>query len=132
MTGKENKFYVVAKNEAGASDASNEVATATTLQGTVKLNKKKVTGLKATDKAYNKDALTWNASEGATEYDVYQKAHDSEKFELVATVSEAKYTATVTMTGKENKFYVVAKNEAGEADASEVVAMATTLHGTVK
>ena len=67
-------------------------------------------------------ALTWDASEGATSYDVYQKAHDSEKFELVATVSEAKYTATVPMTGKENKFYVVAKIEARASDASKVVA----------
>ena len=35
------------------------------------------------------------------------------------------------MTGKEYAFYVVAKNEAGAAEASETVTKATTLHGKV-
>ena len=35
------------------------------------------------------------------------------------------------MTGKEYSFYVVAKNEAGEAEASEIATAKTTLHGKV-
>ena len=35
------------------------------------------------------------------------------------------------MTGKEYSFYVVAKYEAGVADASEIATAKTTLHGTV-
>ena len=91
-----------------------------------------VTDLEAEDTNYKTITLTWAESEGATEYDVYRKSYkEGAEFELEATVTEPAYEAVGVMTGKEYTFYVVAKNEAGEADASDVVAMATTLKGTV-
>ena len=91
-----------------------------------------VTDLEAEDTNYKTITLTWAASEGATEYDVYRKSYKEDAtFEYEATVSEPIYKSTGVMTGKEYSFYVVAKNEAGEAEASEEVVMATTLKGTV-
>ena len=92
----------------------------------------KVENLVATDTNYKTITLTWDASEKATSYDVYRKSYKEDAvFEFEATVEEPTYEATGVMTGKEYSFYVVAKNDAGEAEASEEVAMATTLKGTV-
>ena len=92
----------------------------------------KVENVKAEDTNYKTITLTWDASEGATSYEVYRKAYDSEEFKLYKTVEDTTVAVTGVMTGKEYTFYVVAKNEAGVADASESVAQATTLHGKVK
>ena len=93
MTGKENKFYVVAKNEAGASDASKEVAKATTLHGTVKLNMKKVSTAKF--------ELSWNKIAGATRYIIYSK-RGSDEWKKVLTL------------GKDKLSYVTAELPNGE------------------
>ena len=91
----------------------------------------KVENVKAADTDYKTITLTWDASEGATAYEVYRKAYDSEEFKLYKTVEDTTVAVTGVMTGKEYAFYVVAKNEVGAADASESVAQATTLHGKV-
>ena len=92
----------------------------------------KVENVKAKDTNYKTITLTWDASEGATAYDVYRKAYDSEEFKLYKTVTDTTLAVSGVMTGKEYAFYVVAKNEVGAAQASETVAQATTLHGKVK
>ena len=93
----------------------------------------KVVNVVAQDTNYKTITLTWDASEGATAYDVYRKSYKEDAtFELEATVNEPTYASTGVMTGKEYTFYVVAKNEAGEAEASDVVAMKTTLQGKVR
>ena len=91
----------------------------------------KVENVKAEDTDYKTITLTWDASEGATAYEVYRKAYDSEEFKLYKTVEDTTVAVTGVMTGKEYAFYVVAKNEVGAADASDSVAQATTLHGKV-
>ena len=93
----------------------------------------KVENLVAEDTNYKTVTLTWDAAEGATAYDVYRKSYkEGATFEYEATVEVTTYESVGVMTGKEYAFYVVAKNEVGEAEASDVVAMATTLKGTVK
>ena len=93
----------------------------------------KVTNLVAEDTNYKTITLTWDASKDATAYDVYRKSYkEGATFELEATVSEPTYASTGVMTGKEYIFYVVAKNETGEAQASDEVVMATTLQGKVR
>ena len=91
----------------------------------------KVENVKAADTDYKTITLTWDASEGATAYEVYRKAYDSEEFKLYKTVEDTTVAVSGVMTGKEYAFYVVAKNEAGVAQASETVTQATTLHGKV-
>ena len=92
----------------------------------------KVENLVAEDTNYKTVTLTWDAVEGATAYDVYRKSYkEGATFELETTVEEPTYESVGVMTGKEYAFYVVAKNDAGAAEASEEVAMATTLKGTV-
>ena len=83
------------------------------------------------DTNYKTITLTWDASEKASAYDVYRKSYDSEEFKLYKTVEDTTVAVTGVMTGKEYAFYVVAKNEAGEAQASESVTQATTLQGKV-
>ena len=85
MTGKEYAFYVVAKNEVGAAQASETVAQATTLHGKVKLTIEKVST--ATFK------LSWNKIDGATRYIVYRKRND-DKMKKVLTLGskELEYT----------------------------------------
>ena len=91
----------------------------------------KVENVIATDTNYKTITLTWDASETATAYDVYRKAYDSDEFKLYKTVEDTTVAITGVMTGKEYAFYVVAKNEAGAAEASATVTKATTLHGKV-
>ena len=91
----------------------------------------KVENVVAKDTNYKTITLTWDASEGATAYDVYRKAYDSEEFKLYKTVADTTLAVSGGMTGKEYAFYVVAKNEVGEAEVSEIVTQATTLHGEV-
>ena len=91
----------------------------------------KVENVVAEDTNYKTITLTWDASETATAYEVYRKAYDSEEFKLYKTVEDTTLEVSGVMTGKEYAFYVVAKNEAGAAEASETVAKATTLHGEV-
>ena len=92
----------------------------------------KVENLVAQDTNYKTITLTWDAVETATSYDVYRKSYkEGATFEYEATVSEPTYESVGVMTGKEYAFYVVAKNEAGEAEASEEVVMTTTLKGSV-
>ena len=91
----------------------------------------KVENVKASDTDYKTITLTWDASEGATAYDVYRKAYDSEEFKLYKTVEDTTLAVTGVMTGKEYAFYVVAKNEVVAGEASETVTQATTLHGKV-
>ena len=91
----------------------------------------KVENVVAEDTNYKTITLTWDASETATAYDVYRKAYDSEEFKLYKTVEDTTVAVTGVMTGKEYAFYVVAKNEVGEAEASATVVKATTLHGKV-
>ena len=92
----------------------------------------KVENVKAEDTNYKTITLTWDATENATAYDVYRKAYDSEEFKLYKTVEDTTVAVSGVMTGKEYAFYIVAKNEAGVAEASEIVTQATTLHGKVK
>ena len=91
----------------------------------------KVENVVAKDSNYKTITLTWDASEGATAYDVYRKAYDSEEFKLYKTVEDTTLAVSGVMTGKEYAFYVVAKNEDGVSEASETVTKATTLHGKV-
>ena len=91
----------------------------------------KVENVVAKDTNYKTITLTWDASEGATAYEVYRKAYDSEEFKLYKTVEDTTLAVSGVMTGKEYAFYVVAKNEAGAAEASATVTKATTLHGKV-
>ena len=91
-----------------------------------------VVNLVAEDTNYKTITLTWDASEGATAYEVYRKAYDSEEFKLYKTVEDTTLAVTGVMTGKEYAFYVVAKNEGGAAEASKTVTKETTLHGIVK
>ena len=91
----------------------------------------KVENVVAEDTNYKTITLTWDASETATAYEVYRKAYDSEEFKLYKTVEDTTVAVTGVMTGKEYAFYVVAKNEGGDAEASATVAKATTLHGKV-
>ncbi|MEE0830014.1 MAG: glycoside hydrolase family 2 TIM barrel-domain containing protein [Longicatena sp.] len=91
----------------------------------------KVENVKAKDTNYKTITLTWNAAENATAYEVYRKAYDSEEFKLYKTVEDTTLAVSGVMTGKEYAFYVIAKNEAGAAEASATVVKATTLHGEV-
>ena len=91
----------------------------------------KVENVVAEDTNYKTITLTWDASETATAYEVYRKAWDSEEFKLYKTVEDTTLAVSGVMTGKEYAFYVVAKNEAGAAEASATVVKATTLHGKV-
>ena len=90
-----------------------------------------VENVKAEDTDYKTITLTWDASEHATAYDVYRKSYDSDEFKLYKTVEATRLAVSGVMTGKEYAFYVVAKNEAGVAEASATVTKATTLHGEV-
>ena len=93
----------------------------------------KVENLKAADTDYKTITLTWDASKNATSYDVYRKGYaEDDTFKLVGNVTTTTYKSTGVMTGKEYTFYVVAKNEDVEAEASKQVKKATTLHGTVR
>ena len=93
----------------------------------------KVENLVAEDTNYKTVTLTWEASENATSYDVYRKSYkEGATFEYETTVEGTTYESVGVMTGKEYAFYVVAKNEAGEAEPSGEVVMTTTLKGTVK
>ena len=91
-----------------------------------------VENLTAKDTNYKTITLTWDKAQGATAYDVYRKAYDSDEFKLYKTVADTTLAVSGVMTGKEYAFYVVAKNETEEAEASETVTQATTLHGKVK
>ena len=91
----------------------------------------RVENIVAINTNYKTIALTWNTSEKATVYDVYRKAYDSDEFKLYKTVTDTTVDVTGVMTGKTYAFYVVAKNEAGVSEASEIVTQATTLQGKV-
>ena len=84
----------------------------------------------ATD--YKTVTLTWDAVAGARAYDVYRKSYDAEEFKLYKSVEDTTLVVTGVMTGKEYAFYVVAKNDAIQAKASETVSVATALEGKVK
>ena len=90
-----------------------------------------VENVKTEDTDYKTITLTWDASEHATAYDVYRKSYDSDEFKLYKTVEATRLAVSGVMTGKEYAFYVVAKNEAGVAEASATITKATTLHGKV-
>ena len=97
-----------------------------------KLAPEAVSVLRADDTNYKTITLVWEAVEGATSYDVYRKSYKEDAtFELEATVEETTYASTGVMTGKEYAFYVVAKNEVGEAQPSGIVSAATSLQGEV-
>ena len=69
--------------------------------------------LAATATSQSTIALTWDAVEGATEYNIYSGT------ETVATVTTNSYNATGLTAGTEYCYTVTAVNVAGESEASE-------------
>ena len=85
MTGKEYAFYVVAKNETGVAEQSENVTKATTLHGEVTLDIEKV--------STSTFKLSWNKIDGATRYIVYRKRND-DKMKKVLTLGAKDLTYT--------------------------------------
>lgn len=80
---------------------------------------------------YKTIQLTWDASEDATSYDIYRKSYKpGSEFKLVQNVNTNEATFTSLMTGKYYTFYIVAKNETGEAQPSINIPARSTLLGT--
>ena len=85
---------------------------------------------KATD--YKTAQLAWDAVDGATAYEVYRKAYDSEAFKLYKTVEDTTLAVSGLMTGKPYTFYVVAKNSVAATKPSVEASVTTKLTGKVK
>lgn len=67
-------------------------------------------------------ALFWDASEGATSYNVYLAETNTTNFAKVATVTEAKWRGDATKDWNGEKLvYVTAENSKGESDPSDIV-----------
>lgn len=103
----------------------------TTMQQLIELiAPNKVTNVKVRQDSYKDVTLTWNASEQATSYDIYRKTYkEGAQFVWVQNVEGTSASIKGLMSGKEYSFYVVAKNEAGISESSEVVSFATQLEG---
>ena len=122
MTGKEYAFYVVAKNEVGAAQASETVAQATTLHGKVTLAIEKV--------STSKFKLSWNAIDGATRYIVYRKRND-DKMKKVLTLGSKDLTYTTAEMPNGDYQFVL---KAGRYDSTDRVMTkaSNTVKGSVK
>ena len=122
MTGKEYAFYVVAKNEVGASQASETVAQATTLHGKVTLAIEKV--------STSKFKLSWNKIDGATRYIVYRKRID-DKMKKVLTLGSKDLTYTTAEMPNGDYQFVL---KAGRYDSTDRVMTkaSNTVKGSVK
>ena len=122
MTGKVYAFYVVAKNEVGAAQASETVAQATTLHGKVTLAIEKV--------STSKFKLSWNAIDGATRYIVYRKRND-DKMKKVLTLGSKDLTYTTAEMPNGDYQFVL---KAGRYDSTDRVMTkaSNTVKGSVK
>lgn len=79
---------------------------------------------------YKTVQLSWSPIENATSYDIYRKSYkENATFEYFKTVDMNQCEISSLMSGKSYSFYVVAKNDVGEASASNLVQMATQLEG---
>lgn len=118
MTGKDYTFYVAAKNNAGASEASSEVKFATKLTGTVTL------AIEPVGKTQFK--LSWNKIDGATRYIVYRK-RDDDKMKKVLTLGSNDTTYTTAEMPHGNYQFIL---KAGRYDSKDRVM--TDASNTVK
>ena len=118
QAGREYCFTVTAVNDGGESAKSEEVCATTLVEEGVE---KPATPQNFTMKALVKNELqlSWDAVEGATEYNIY------EGDEVKGTVSVTNVDLADLESGKEYCFSVTAVNDGGESDKTEEVCETT-------
>ena len=99
----------MAKNEAGAAEASATVAKATTLHGEVTLDIEKV--------STSTFKLSWNKIDGATRYIVYRKRNDDKMKKVLTLGADKLEYLTAEMPNGEYEFQV----KAGRYDSKDRV-----------
>ena len=82
--------------------------------------------VKITNKASNgKPSLSWDAVNGAVEYEVYRATSKTGKYSRVKTTTGTSYTNTSATTGKTYYYYVVSIDEDGIASESSSIVSRT-------
>ena len=118
QAGREYCFTVTAVNDGGESAKSEDDCATTLVEEGVE---KPATPQNFTMKALVKNELqlSWDAVEGATEYNIYEGE------EVIATVSVTNVDLADLESGKEYCFSVTAVNDGGESDKTEEVCETT-------
>ena len=114
QAGREYCFTVTAVNDGGESAKSEEVCATTLVEEGVE---KPATPQNFTMKALVKNELklSWDAVEGATEYNIY------EGDEVIGTVTVTSFDMTDLDSNREYCFELTAVNDGGESDKTEEV-----------
>ena len=114
QAGREYCFTVTAVNDGGESAKSKEVCATTLVEEGVE---KPATPQNFTMKALVKNELrlSWDAVEGATEYNIY------EGDEVIGTVTVTSFDMTDLDSNREYCFELTAVNDGGESDKTEEV-----------